>query len=242
MDQRSALVTDALHFIGASSATALANAGFRVFCQDAAFVDAEVRRDFETRHPGLVVLAAQEAADLHAETFAAAGPLDVLVHNDAYPADRVPIEEADADAFRTALEALVVRAFERTGAFVPDMKKRGSGKIIFVTSAAPLRGLANYAIYVSARGAANSLAKTLAVELARDNIQVNAVAPNFIESPTYFPASLMEDPKTAARILKNIPLGRLGRQEEAAGLVAYLASPEADFLTGHVFPIAGGWA
>jgi NAD(P)-dependent dehydrogenase (short-subunit alcohol dehydrogenase family) len=139
---------------------------------------------------------------------------------------------------RATLEALVVRAFERTSAFVPDMKTRGSS----MTSAAPLRGLANYAMYVTARGAANSLAQTLAVELARHNIQVNAVAPNFIESPTYFPPSLMENPETRARILKNIPLGRLGRQEEAASLVAYLASPEADFLTGHVFPIAGGWA
>jgi len=242
MDQRSALVTDAQHFIGASSAMALAGTGFRVFCQDDAFVDEAVRSDFEQKYPGLVALAEQDAETLREATFAAAGPLDVLVHNDAYPADRAPIGEACPDELRKALEALVVRAFTRTSAYVPEMKQRGSGKIIFVTSAAPLRGLANYAIYVAARGAANSLAKTLAVELARDNIQVNAVAPNFIESPTYFPESLMADPTRAAKILKNIPLGRLGRQEEAAGLVAYLAGPASDFITGHIFPIAGGWA
>ena len=238
MEKRKALVTDAQHFIGASSATALTKAGFKVYCQDDAFVDAQTRTDFENQYPELEALAAQEASDL----LSATGPLDVLVHNDAYPAERVPIDEASPEALRTTLEALLVRAFERTGVYVPEMKKRGSGKIIFVTSAAPLRGLANYSMYVTARGAANSLAQTLAIELARHNIQVNAVAPNFIESPTYFPPSLMEDPKTSARILKNIPLGRLGKQEEAAGLVAYLASPEADFLTGHVFPIAGGWA
>lgn len=242
MNQRTALVTDAQHFIGASSAMALAKAGLRVFCQDAAFGDEAVRRDFEARYPGLVALTAQTAPDLQAEIAAAAGSLDVLVHNDAYPAEKVPIDEASAESFRTTLEALVVQAFERTSVFVPEMKKRGSGKIIFVTSAAPLRGLANYAMYVTARGAANSLAQTLAVELARHNIQVNAVAPNFIDSPTYFPASLLNDPAARAKILKHIPLGRLGRQEEAASLVAYLASPEADFLTGHVFPIAGGWA
>jgi NAD(P)-dependent dehydrogenase (short-subunit alcohol dehydrogenase family) len=242
MDQRTALVTDALHFIGASSAAALANDGFRVFCHDEAFVAETARQEFESQNTGLTALAAREAKDLYEEINAAAGPLDVLVHNDAYPAIRAPIDEATGEAMRTALEALVVRAFERTSAFVPDMKSRGSGKIIFVTSAAPLRGLANYSIYVTARGAANSLAQTLAVELAPHNIQVNAIAPNFIESPTYFPPSLMEDSKKRERILKNIPLGRLGKQEEAASLVAYLASPSAGFLTGHVFPIAGGWA
>lgn len=238
MSQRHALVTDALHFVGASSAAALHKAGFRVFCQDTAFVEAKARQDFEEQHPGLVAVAAQTADDMRKET----GPLDVLVHNDAYPADRAPIEKATAEELRKALEVLVVNAFERTSVYVPDMKTRGSGKIIFVTSAAPLRGLANYSIYVAARGAANSLAQTLAVELAKHNVQVNAVAPNFIESPTYFPENLMADPKIRDRILKNIPLGRLGKQEEAASLVAYLASPQADFLTGHVFPIAGGWA
>lgn len=238
MTQRTALVTDAQHFIGASSAHALAASGYRVFCQDAAFTADVPRKEFEAQHPGLKAVKAQTAADLRAET----GPLDLLVHNDAWPADKAPIEDAKVTDFRAALEALVVNAFERTGVYVPDMKARRSGKIIFITSAAPLRGLANYSIYVAARGAANSLAKSLSVELAHHNIQVNAVAPNFIESPTYFPPSLMDDPRVRERILKNIPLGRLGRQDEAASLVAYLGSPEADFLTGHVFPIAGGWA
>ena len=97
-------------------------------------------------------------------------------------------------------------------------------------------------MYVTARGAANALAVTLAKELARDNIQVNAVAPNYVESPDYFPAELLDDPKTRDKILANIPLGRLGEPEELAALIAFLASGKADFITGQVIPFAGGWA
>ena len=69
-----------------------------------------------------------------------------------------------------------------------------------MTSATPLRGLPGYSMYVTARGAANALAVTLAKELARDNIQVNAVAPNYVESPDYFPAELLDDPKALVQI------------------------------------------
>jgi NAD(P)-dependent dehydrogenase (short-subunit alcohol dehydrogenase family) len=97
-------------------------------------------------------------------------------------------------------------------------------------------------MYVAARGGANALAVSLARELAPFNIQVNAVAPNFVESPTYFPPALLADPQALAKITRNIPLGRLGKPGEVGALVAFLASNQADFITGHVMPIAGGWA
>jgi len=242
MTNRVALITDVLHFIGASSAEALAEDGFTVYCHDEAFSDPAERAAFGAAHPRLRPLAEQSPQDLIAAVQAAEGRLDALVHNDAYPAERAKIEDADVDAFRTALDRLVVRAFALTSAAVPMMKAAGAGKIVFVTSAAPLRGLANYSMYVTARGAANALARTLSLELARDNIQVNALAPNFVESPTYFPPSLMDNPETAQKVLKNIPLGRLGKQEEAAATVAFLCSSKADFITGHIIPLAGGWA
>eukprot|EP00511_Aplanochytrium_stocchinoi_P000986 CAMPEP_0204841536 /NCGR_PEP_ID=MMETSP1346-20131115/42476_1 /ASSEMBLY_ACC=CAM_ASM_000771 /TAXON_ID=215587 /ORGANISM="Aplanochytrium stocchinoi, Strain GSBS06" /LENGTH=86 /DNA_ID=CAMNT_0051979757 /DNA_START=11 /DNA_END=271 /DNA_ORIENTATION=- len=85
------------------------------------------------------------------------------------------------------------------------------------------------------------MALTFAQELAKYNIQVNAVAPNFIESPTYFPTHLLENPDTYAKIVKPIPLKRLGKPEEPAELVAFLASDKADYITGQVMPFAGGW-
>ena len=122
------------------------------------------------------------------------------------------------------------------------MKRRRRGKILFITSATPLRGLPNYSIYVTARGAANALAVSLAQELGRDNIQVNAIAPNYVESPTYFPPELVGDPEALAKMIRNIPLKRLGKPEEVAALVAFYASDKSDFITGHVMPFAGGWA
>ncbi len=170
------------------------------------------------------------------------GRVDVLVNNDPFPAIRAPIDDARIEDLRAGLEALVTAPFALTQAVAPQMKHRRSGKIVFVTSAAPFHGLANYSMYVAARGGANALAVSLAKELAPFNIQVNAVAPNFVESPTYFPPALLADPQALAKITRNIPLGRLGKPGEVGALVAFLASNQADFITGHIMPIAGGWA
>jgi NAD(P)-dependent dehydrogenase (short-subunit alcohol dehydrogenase family) len=166
----------------------------------------------------------------------------VVVSNDAGAAVRAPIESATTEELREALEAMVVFPFELARAAVPAMKARRAGKILFITSATPLRGLANYSMYVAARGATNALAVSLAQELGRDNIQVNAIAPNYVESPTYFPPELTENPEILARMTRGIPLRRLGKPEEVAALVAFYASDRADFITGHVMPFAGGWA
>jgi NAD(P)-dependent dehydrogenase (short-subunit alcohol dehydrogenase family) len=90
---------------------------------------------------------------------------------------------------------VATRRFALSRAVVPQMKQRRSGKLLFVTSAAPLRGLPNYSMYATARRAANALAVSLARELAPFQIQVNAIDPNFVESPTHFPAKLFADPE-----------------------------------------------
>ncbi len=78
-------------------------------------------------------------------------------------------------------------------------------------------------------------------KVARDGIQVNAIAQNYVENPTYFPPALTGDPEKLARMVKNIPAGRLARSEESARLAVYLASEDADFFIGQVVPFAGGW-
>ncbi len=173
---------------------------------------------------------------------AAHGHIDVLVNNDAFPAIRAPVVEASLDDLRAGLEAMLVAPYALTQAAVPAMRARKQGRILFVTSATPLRGLPNYSMYIAARGAANALAVSLAKELGRDNIQVNAVAPNYVENPDYFPPDLIAEQDVLARIVKPIPLGRLGKPEELGATIAFLASPGAGFLTGQVLPVAGGWA
>jgi NAD(P)-dependent dehydrogenase (short-subunit alcohol dehydrogenase family) len=239
---RIALVTHVNAFVGLASAEALARSGATVICHDPGFVDDDARVRFADAHPDLRTIAEQRPADMAAAVTETFGRVDVLVNNDPFPAIRAPIDDARIEDLRAGLEALVTAPFALTQAVAPQMKHRRKGKIVFVTSAAPFHGLANYSMYVAARGGANALAVSLAKELAPFNIQVNAVAPNFVESPTYFPPALLADPQALAKITRNIPLGRLGKPGEVGALVAFLASNQADFITGHIMPIAGGWA
>ena len=203
---RVALVTHVEEFLGAPAVTALRGDGFEV-----------VALDSSQSGPA-------EVADAAMEVIRAYGALDVCVMNSAFPAERAPIGAVDEARMRAAYEALVFGPMLLARAVAPPMQARRAGKLIFCTSAAPLRGLPNYSVYVGARGAMNAAVRSLALELAPHNVQVNAVAPNFIESETYFPKALMDDPTAREKILKNVPLGRLGRPEEAGAMIAYLAS------------------
>ena len=242
MKDRVVLITNVEHFVGRPVAAALAAQGATVVCHDRSFADAARVEKFAAANPALGVVRAQTPAAVVEAATDACGRVDVVVCNDAGAAIRAPIETARPDDLRSAFEEMVVFPFETAAAVVPQMKQRKRGKILFITSATPLRGLPNYSMYVTARGAANALALSLAQELGRDNIQVNAIAPNYVESPTYFPPALVDDPDTLARMTRNIPLRRLGKPEEVAALVAFYASDKSDFITGHVMPFAGGWA
>ncbi|MEC8371189.1 MAG: SDR family oxidoreductase, partial [Pseudomonadota bacterium] len=111
-----------------------------------------------------------------------------------------------------------------------------------MASATPFRGLANYSMYATGRGAGNAMVKSLSLELAPSNIQINAIAPNYIQNPTYFPPSLTETEAAMAKILANIPAQRLVQPEEVAELIAFFASDKCGFVLGHVVTISGGWA
>lgn len=242
LEGKKIILTDATHFTGPGLSRGLVEMGALVLCHDPAFADEAAREAFEEEHPDLLVAAAQSPAELAKEAFDRLGEVDVLINNDAYPAPRIAIDEATPEDLRAALDHLVVRSFELTGLLVPHMKERRSGKVIFITSAGPFGGIPGYTIYAAARSAVNGMIRSLALELAPDNVQVNAVAPNYLDNPDYYPKELMANPKAAEKILGRIPLGRLGRQDEAAALIAFLASDHAGFVTGQVIPFAGGWA
>lgn len=219
-----ALVTHAAEYVGPPAIKSLTAAGFEVV----SLLSAE-------SGPAEMAAAVEKTLAQH-------GRIDVCVMNSAFPAERMPVGEIEESKMRAAYEALVFGPMMLARAVVPHMKARKSGKLIFCTSAAPLRGLSNYSVYVSARAAMNAAVKSLALELGPHNVQANAVAPNFMESETYFPKKLMDDPAASKKILGNVPLGRLGKPDEAGALIAYLASPQADFVTGQVIALAGGWA
>lgn len=230
------LITSATQYVGPASVSRLSRSGARIVAQDAAFSDLSLRRSFIADRPGIAACDLTESDDIVAAALAAHGRIDAVV------SIRAVLEDAKIDDFRSGLEAMMVRPFALAKATVKPMKRQGGGRIVLVTSAAPFRGLANYSMYAAARGGANALTLTLSRELAPHNILVNAVAPNYVENPSYFPPALLADPASRAKIERNIPLGRLGKPEEVGALVEFFATGDCGFVTGHVVPIAGGWA
>jgi NAD(P)-dependent dehydrogenase (short-subunit alcohol dehydrogenase family) len=173
--------------------------------------------------------------------FARFGRLDVLVNNSTHPPSASPTEAVTDAAWRQMMAHLLDEPFFCLRAALRVMRPARRGKIINISSAAALPGLANYAAYTAARAGVNGLTKAVGREVAKDGIQVNAIAQNYVENPTYFPPAITGDADKLARMVRNIPAGRLARAEESARLAVYLASEDADFFVGQVIPFAGGW-
>lgn len=172
-----------------------------------------------------------------------AGEIDILVANLASEnLYGTKVEELSDDEFTHAFETMVYPLHRVVKAVVPQMKKRGHGKIVVFGSAVPLRPMGRLAAYSAARGAQISYVKSVGVELARDNIQINLIAQNWVENPAYYPQKMQENPKFQANLAREVPLGRLARAEEDTSLAVFLASNESDFFVGQAIPFSGGWA
>lgn len=236
------LLTHVRHFIGPSAVRRLLADGHTVVCHDMSFADPARRDAFRAEVPDAEMCSATDPAKVVEELLTRFGRIDALVSNDPYPAVRAAVDEADPAEFRRAIEAMMVWPYTLIGKVAAAMKAQKSGRILIVSSAAPLTGIPNYSMYAIARGGANAMVPTLSKELARWNIPVNAIAANYIKNPDYFPPELLADAGAVAKMVKNIPLGRLGEPEEVAELVALFAGGRCGFVTGHVVPIAGGWA
>ncbi|MGH7398404.1 MAG: SDR family NAD(P)-dependent oxidoreductase [Candidatus Rokuibacteriota bacterium] len=169
------------------------------------------------------------------------GRLDVLVNNNAHPPTGSPVEQITDAAWREMMARLLDEPFFCLRAALRVMRPAGRGKVINMSSAAALPGLPNYAAYTAARAGVNGLTRAVGREVAGAGIQVNAIAQNYVENPTYFPPALTGDPAKLQRMVKHVPAGRLARAEESARLAVYLASEDADFFIGQVIPFAGGW-
>ena len=176
--------------------------------------------------------AVQKAASQILEDF---GRVDILVNNAGVTRDglsmRMSLEDWD-----TVLNTNLKGAFVFTQALMRPMIKQRSGRIINISSIAGLTGNAGQANYSASKAGLIGLTKTLARELASRGITVNAVAPGLIE--TDMTTVLSEEIRQA--ILQNVPLGKLGEPDDIAGAVAYLASPEAKYITGQVLTVDGG--
>jgi NAD(P)-dependent dehydrogenase (short-subunit alcohol dehydrogenase family) len=221
------LTTDAASFIGPVLAVRLRQDGARVIEADESFADQGDR------------IRLREPAETVARAIALGGRLDAIVIAAAFPAPRTNAETLTAETTRPFFEKLAIEPLALAAAAIPQMKKQGGGRIVFVTSAGPLGGIPGFGAYAAARSAITGAVRTLALELAPANISVNAVAPNYIQTEMYYPKAWLEDARKREKLLARIPMGRLGDAAEAAEAVALLAQGRASFISGQVLNISG---
>jgi 2-keto-3-deoxy-L-fuconate dehydrogenase len=220
LEHRRVLITQSRDFMGPALE--------RVFRACGALVTAD------PRPPG-------DAPELARRIVEEAGEIDVLVAHLALPAPTTPVADVDDLEWRRVFEQLVDPLPRLARAVLPGMRERGGGKIIVVGSASALRGMKRTSSYSAARGAQLAWVRAAGVELARERVQVNAIAQNFVDNPTYFPAEVQANPAFQQRLQREVPLGRLVSGDEDALFAAYLASAAADCFVGQIFPLCGGW-
>ena len=170
-----------------------------------------------------------------------AGQIDILVANLAIPAPGTQAVEVTDEEWETVFAHLVTPLPRLARAVLPQMIERQAGKILLMGSASALRGMKRRSTYSAARGAQLAYIQALGVEMAPHQIQVNAIAQNLVENPTYFPPEVQMLPAFQERIRWEMPLGRLVSAREDASFAAYLCTAAANCFVGQVFPVCGGW-
>ena len=243
LDGRSALVTGAGGGVGAAVAHAFADAGAAVLVADinkdaAAAVADAIQADggsadsfgFDVRDAAAAAEAAERAAAL------AGGTLHILVNNAGAIAPAMLADQTE-EIFRRIVDIHLVGSFLCSHAAQALLPDDGRGRIINVTSAAGLTGTIGQVNYGAAKAGIVGLTKSLARELARTSVTVNAIAPL---AATAMTANIRSNEKLAAKTLARIPLGRWATPEEIAPSFLFLASDAGAYITGQVLPVDGG--
>ncbi len=236
-----AVVTGAGRGIGRAIALKLAAEGADVVCisrtaDNAEKIAAEVRALQRRAWAYAVDVADAKAVDEAVEKLLAETPrVDILVNNAGVTRDGLLMRMSEQD-WDTVLDTNVKGAFLFTRALSRVFLKQRSGRIINISSVIGLRGNAGQANYGASKAALLGFTKSVAREFASRGITVNAVAPGFIETDM---TSVLSE-SIRADVLKAIPLGRLGKPEDVAQAVAFLANPGAQYITGQVLAVDGG--
>jgi 3-oxoacyl-[acyl-carrier protein] reductase len=235
---KTALVTGSTRGIGRAIAELLAECGARVAVvgRDAAKAEeAAGQIGGDARGFGCDVSNTTAIAKLVADVEAAFGGIDILVNNAGITRDNLVMRLKDED-WDAVIDANLRGAFASIRAASRGMMKRRSGRIINMASVVGITGNKGQANYAASKAGLIALTKSVAKELGSRNILVNAVAPGLIE--TEMTAAMTEDARTAMAGM--IPLERLGTPKDIAGMVAFLASDHASYITGQTFVVDGG--
>jgi glucose 1-dehydrogenase len=179
-----------------------------------------------------------EVQQLIAQSIDHFGKLDILVNN-AGIEKHAPFSEVTEADYDAVMNVNLKGVFFATQAFVQHlMGTKQTGKIINISSVHEELPFPNFTAYCASKGGMKMLARNLAIELGALGITINNVAPGAIETPIN--TKLLNDPQKLGALLQNIPLGRLGQPQDVASLVAFLASTDADYITGSTFFVDGG--
>jgi NAD(P)-dependent dehydrogenase (short-subunit alcohol dehydrogenase family) len=238
------LITGGLSGIGRAAAVAFANKGAKVVVagrhddagkalvkelrslgSEAEFINADVRKDDDVRA-------------LVDKTVAKFGRLDVAVNNAATEGQGGPITDQTAESVAATFETNVLGVVLSMKHEVRAMQAQGSGSIVNISSTYGHEGAAGASIYVAAKHAVEGITKSIALETAKSGIRVNAVAPG--PTDTGMLTRFTGTTENKAALAAEVPLGRLGRPEEVADGIVFIASDEARFITGHILNVDGG--
>ena len=244
MGGRVAIVTGASRGIGRAVAERLAQSGADVvinYLRDEGAAE-EVRASVEAFGARALkcradVARAEEAEGLVEKALEHFGRVDLLICN-AGVWEGAPIEELDEALWDRVVDVNLKGTWAICRAAIPSMRRAGFGRIVFVSSTAGQRGEAGYANYAASKGGQIALMKSLATELAAEQINVNAVAPGWVL--TEMTAEVFSNPEVKRRIEKEIPLGRVATADDIALPILFLCSVWARHITGEVLSINGG--
>ncbi len=243
------VITGAGSGIGRAAALLFAREGARVVAADlnrrAAEETVRMLREAggEARAVEVDVSSAASVERMFEETLEAYGRLDVLVNNAGY-GFAATVEQTDEADWDRLMAVNLKGVYLGCKYAIPLMRRQGGGVIVNTASVVALVGIENRAAYCASKGGVAALTRALALDHVRDGIRVNCVAPGSVDTP-YFSEIIAQSPDPAAlrkELEERQPMGRMGRAEEIAYAMLYLASEESSFVTGSVLVVDGGWA
>lgn len=249
LDNKVALVTGAAYGIGFAIACALAGAGARIAfnCRSKEHLDKALteyeKLGIDARGYICDVTDEAQVADMVAKIREELGVIDILVNN-AGIIKRIPMHEMSAEQFREVIDIDLNAPFIVSKAVIPDMIKKGHGKIINICSMMSELGRETVSAYASAKGGLKMLTRNIASEYGEYNIQCNGIGPGYIATPQTAP--LREKQPDGSRhpfdsfIIAKTPAARWGVPEDLMGPAIFLASDASNFVNGHILYVDGG--
>jgi 2-deoxy-D-gluconate 3-dehydrogenase len=240
---KTALVTGSSRGLGLGIARALAEAGARVALHGSQTVPADATKQVNDAQPGAIAVTGDVSdpaacIQMVEQVMDRFGSIDILVNN-AGTIRRSPAAEHSWDDWNAVLETNLSSVFRLSQLAGKHMLAQGSGKIVNIASLLTFQGGVTVPAYAAAKGGVGQLTKALANEWASRGVNVNAIAPGYMETDNT--TALRADPVRSRQILERIPAGRWGTPADLAGAAVFLASRASDYMHGHVLVVDGGW-